>query len=73
MAIFRDLPISRKFACSFGVVCLICALLGTSSLIGFIKMRDSVNDMVTNCIPSTEHWGIFDTRLQRFAVQTPRC
>jgi len=57
MAIFRDLPISRKFSYSFGGVCLLCSLLGVSSLIGFIKMRASVSDMVMNCIPSTRTLG----------------
>jgi methyl-accepting chemotaxis protein len=57
MRVFRDLRISLKFGYSFGGVCLLCSVLGISSLIGFIKMRASVNDMVNSCIPSTRTLG----------------
>jgi methyl-accepting chemotaxis protein len=57
MRVFRDLRISRKFGYSFGGVCLLCALLGVSSVIGFMKMRSSVNRIVENCIPSTRTLG----------------
>jgi methyl-accepting chemotaxis protein len=57
MRLFRDLRISRKFGYSFGGVCLLCLLLGVSSVIGFMKMRASVSDMVNNCIPSTRTLG----------------
>ena len=33
MSVLRDLRISQKFRYAFGAVCLLCALMGTASLI----------------------------------------
>ena len=52
MSALRDLRISRKFALAFGAVCFLCALLGVFSLVGFIRISSSVNEIVTNSMPS---------------------
>jgi len=57
MSALRDLRISRKFGYAFGAVCLLCALLGVSSLIGYVRMRSSVNEIVKNCMPSMKSLG----------------
>jgi methyl-accepting chemotaxis protein len=54
VAIFRNLRISRKFSYSFGGVCLLCALLGTASLVGFFNVRSAVKDIVDISIPSAK-------------------
>jgi methyl-accepting chemotaxis protein len=67
MSIVRDLSISRKFAYSFGAVCLLCALLGTVALIGFFKLNASMGDIVNNSIPSMSVLGDI-----RYSVATIR-
>jgi methyl-accepting chemotaxis protein len=67
VAIFRNLRISRKFSYSFGGVCLLCALLGAASLIGFFKVRSAVNDIVTKSMASVRTLGDI-----RYSVATIR-
>jgi methyl-accepting chemotaxis protein len=54
VATFRNLRISRKFNYSFGGVCVLCTLLGASSLTGFFKVRSAVNNIVEISIPSAK-------------------
>ena len=67
MPTFRNLCISRKFSYSFGGVCLLCALLGAASLIGFFKVRSAVNDIVTRSMTSVRTLGDI-----RYSVATIR-
>jgi methyl-accepting chemotaxis protein len=57
MSLLRDLRISRKFGYAFGAVCLLCALSGAASLIGFLKINTSVDDIVNNAMPSINALG----------------
>jgi methyl-accepting chemotaxis protein len=67
MSALRDLRVSLKFSYAFGAVCLLCAFLGATSLIGFFKMRSSVNNLVKNSIPSMRTLGDI-----RYAIGTIR-
>jgi len=67
MPTFRNLRISRKFSYSFGGVCLLCALLGAASLIGFFKIRSSVTDIVASSMASVRTLGDI-----RYSVATIR-
>ena len=57
MFLFRDLPISRKFACAFGIVCLLCTVLGAVALLGFLKVNSAVKTIVTDSMPSIQELG----------------
>jgi len=57
MASLRDLRISLKFGYAFGAVCLLTAVLGIASLIGFIKINTNVSDIVNNTIPASKVLG----------------
>jgi len=57
MGVFRNLNISRKFGFSFGAVCILCAILGLSSVFGFIHVNASLDDLVNNTLPSTRLLG----------------
>jgi len=57
MSAFRDLPIARKLFAGFGSVCVLTALLGVIAFIGFHKLNSTVNEVVTNAIPSVRVLG----------------
>lgn len=57
MSFLKNLPISRKFTYAFGSVCLLCALLGTVALIGFMKVNSHLTDIVDNSMPSMKLLG----------------
>jgi methyl-accepting chemotaxis protein len=57
MPTLRNLRFSMKCTCAFGAVCLVCALLGTSSLTGLLKVNRSVNDMVDRSMSSMKVLG----------------
>jgi len=67
MASLRDLRISLKFGYTFGAVCLLTAILGTASLVGFIRINGEVGDIVREEIPSMQVLGDI-----RYAVATVR-
>jgi methyl-accepting chemotaxis protein len=52
MSSLRNLRISRKFSFAFGVIFLLTSFLGTSSLIGFVKVNSATGEMVSNALPS---------------------
>ena len=54
MSFLRNLPVSRKFTLSFGVVCLLCALQGALAIFGFIKINSAVSDITRNSMPSIQ-------------------
>ncbi len=49
-----DMRISQKFLIAFGTVCFLCAVLGTSALIGIQRINHHVNDVVGNAMPSAK-------------------
>jgi methyl-accepting chemotaxis protein len=67
MSRFRDLRLSYKFACAFGVVCLLCTALGTVALVGFLRANSTVHTIVTNSMPTIQVLGDI-----RYSVSTIR-
>lgn len=57
MPLLRDMRIARKFTCAFGAVCLLCALLGVASIVGFIRVNTVVHTIVGNSMPSMKVLG----------------
>jgi len=54
MSALRDLSISKKFTYSFGIVCLLTAVLGVSAIIGFVRSGTITKDIVENSMPSVK-------------------
>jgi len=54
MSALRDLSISKKFTLSFGIVCLLTAVLGVSAVIGFVRSGAITQDIVENSMPSVK-------------------
>jgi len=67
MTTFRNLRISRKLNYAFGIVCLLCALLGAASMAGLFKVSSVVNHIVDKSIPSMNVLGSI-----RYSVATIR-
>jgi methyl-accepting chemotaxis protein len=67
MGSLRDLRISRKFSYAFGAVCILTAVLGLSSVIGFMKVNTATDDIVNNSMPSLK-----DLSEMRFNVAAMR-
>jgi methyl-accepting chemotaxis protein len=63
----RDLRISRKFGYAFGLVCVLCALLGSAALFGLLKVNSAVNSIVGSSMPSMKVLGDI-----RYSVATIR-
>lgn len=60
MSSLRDLRISHKLRYAFGIVCLLTAILGTASLLGFLNIKAVVEDIAGDSIPSMK--AIFGVR-----------
>ena len=60
MASLRDLRISHKLRYAFGIVCLLTAILGGASLMGFLNIKNVVEDIAGNSIPSLK--AVFGVR-----------
>jgi len=54
MGRLADLRISQKFLYAFGTVCLLCGVLGASSLVGILRISHHVDDVVNNAMPSAK-------------------
>jgi methyl-accepting chemotaxis protein len=67
MSAIRDLRISRKFGYAFGCIFVLCAVLGISSVIGFIGVNSKMRELVHSTIPSIKVLGEI-----RFDVATIR-
>jgi methyl-accepting chemotaxis protein len=67
MSAIRDLSISKKFGYAFGSIFVLCALLGISSVIGFVGVNGKVDELVKSTIPSIKILGEI-----RFDVATIR-
>jgi methyl-accepting chemotaxis protein len=52
-----DHRIARKFTYAFGAVCVLCALLGTASLTGILKVDSAVDDVVNGSLSSMKVLG----------------
>lgn len=60
MSPLRDLRISHKLRYAFGIVCLLTAVLGVASLLGFLNIKSVVEDIAGNSIPSLK--TVFEVR-----------
>jgi methyl-accepting chemotaxis protein len=52
MSWFHNLPIARKFAFTFGLICVLCALLALYTAITFHSVSTKSADVSTNALPS---------------------
>ena len=48
----RNLPLSRKFSYAFGVVCVLCMILGTYTFITFHSIVQKTEDVSEDALPS---------------------
>lgn len=68
MTFARNLPIARKLALAFGIVCLLGAIQGIASLIGLTHLDKAREDLVNDAMPSIKA----ATSLQLQAVNVRR-
>jgi methyl-accepting chemotaxis protein len=61
----RDLPISRKFTFAFGIVCLLCVLLGTYTFIAFQDIAKKAVDVREKELPSVVILAEFRSGIQQ--------
>ena len=57
MSVYRNLPIARKFTLSFGLVCMLCVVLGAYSYFTFRSIVTSSVDVSENAFPSVVQLG----------------
>ncbi len=67
MSALRDLRISRKFGFAFGAVCVLCALLGSAAVLGFVQVGNSVGRIKNESMISMRELGDI-----RYSVSTIR-
>jgi len=67
MSALRDLRISTKFFYAFGSVCILCALLGATALVGIWRINAGVDSIVSTSMPSMKSLAEI-----RYAVSTIR-
>jgi len=63
MSVFGNLPISRKFAFSFGFVCLLCILQTALAIFGFTKLNSAIKVMNSDTLPSVQLVGEIRTAI----------
>ncbi len=61
MPSLRDLSVSRKFTLAFGLVCLLCTLLGTLTVVSFHSVTSKAADVRDNALPSVAALGSVET------------
>lgn len=54
MSILRNLPMSRKFAAAFGVICLLCLAQGGVVLTGLFKIDGLNKDLTERALPAAQ-------------------
>jgi len=52
MSVYRNIPIARKFTLAFGLVCLLCVVLGTYSYFTFNTIKTASADVSEHGFPS---------------------
>src|SRR3954451_1213783 len=57
MSVYRNLPIARKFALSFGLVCMLCIILGAYSYFTFRSIVTSSVAVSENTFPAVVALG----------------
>lgn len=64
MQMFRNLPVSRKFLAAFGMVCALCALLGTIALTGMYRINQSTSNLAEIALPSAQNLAQMESAIQ---------
>jgi len=54
MSLIRDLPISRKFAAAFGLICLLCLIQGGAALVGLVRIGILTTDLTERTLPAAQ-------------------
>jgi len=54
MALFRDMPVARKFFVTFGVEAAVCALVGILALVGLNAIHSHTEQLAVNALPSAQ-------------------
>jgi methyl-accepting chemotaxis protein len=81
MSVLRDIPISRKFAYAFGLVCLLCVALAIYTFSTFHSISTESTDVSVNGFPSVVALSDMRSSFNRLAradlemmlCQTPDC
>jgi len=53
-SILRNLPLSRKFALAFGLICTLCLLQGIGALMGLYRINTLTQDLTGRALPAAE-------------------
>jgi methyl-accepting chemotaxis protein len=81
MSAIRNMPIARKFTFSFGIVCILCILLGVYTFVTFRSIAAKATDVSADSLPSVvvltdvrgEINNIRRSDLGRLLCTTPAC
>lgn len=81
MSMLGNLPISRKLAVSFGIVCALCVLQGSLAIFGIVKLNTAINEINSNQLPSVQLVGAIRTSVSQMRridlalllCETPEC
>lgn len=81
MVFFRNLPIARKMAIAFGIVSVLCMILGTICLKSLSTIHEATVDLATNRLPSVRALGnirlavsnVRRAELNFTSCKTPEC
>ncbi len=65
MSAIQDLPIVRKFAYAFGLVCLLCIALGIYTFMTFRDIHATSSDISANSFPSVIYLGKVQLAIDR--------
>lgn len=57
MSVYRNIPMARKFTLAFGLVCLLCVVLGAYSYFTFRSIVTASSDVSEDTIPSIVQLG----------------
>uniref|UniRef100_E6QKU0 Putative bacterial chemotaxis sensory transducer n=1 Tax=mine drainage metagenome TaxID=410659 RepID=E6QKU0_9ZZZZ len=57
MSLLRNLSVSRKFTLAFGLVCVLCTMLGALTILAFHSVTTKAADVRNNALPSIAALG----------------
>ncbi len=61
---FRNLPVARKFLLAFGLVCILCTVLGTIALAGMARINRSTSSLSDVALPSAQALADMESAMQ---------
>jgi methyl-accepting chemotaxis protein len=81
MSVYRNIPIARKFTLAFGLVCLLCVVLGAYSYFTFRSIAATSSDVSENAFPAILHLSRIELAMNMvrrsdmalLLCQTPEC